>query len=307
MSTRSITILFFIFHFSFIFSQKELSEKENAYFKKYEDSLLYFQKKIFSTKDDSLAMQFNSKFLNVWDEVLSNQLSFEYPFDSLIEIGRLYSPDRKFRIVHWNFEFEDGTHSYFGFVQSFNKKTKEFEVFRLNDYSTEIKNPETHSGNHQKWFGALYYKIIPCSNYYLLLGLDLNDRSSGKKLIEVISFKENGEPLFGKSVFKFPKKDPKRIVFEYASGLVMTLKYFKEKDLIVFDHLIPSEPYLEGQYQFYGPDFSYNGFEYQKGKWKFVEDVDVKNLKNKKDDSWTSPENAKDKTNKKEKPVYSPR
>ena len=300
-------VLYIVTLSGILFAQKPLSETDLTYFKKYEDSLVYYQKKLYSTKNDSLAMKINRQFIKVWDEVLSNQLSFEYPFDSIKEVGRLYSPDRKFRIINWNFEFDDGTHSYFGFVQSLSKKKSEYELYELHDYSNEIKNPETHSGNHQKWFGALYYKIIPCSNYYVLLGLDLNDRASSKKLIEIISFKENGEPLFGKPVFKFPKKDPKRIIFEYASGIVMTLKYIKEKELIIFDHLAPTDSFLEGQYQFYGPDFTYDGFYYSKGKWKFEEDIDVKNIKNNKDNLWISPENAKERTNKKEKPVYTPR
>lgn len=285
----------------------ESQENNIVYFKKYEDSLVFLQKKLYNEKNDSISAKWNLKFIQLWEEVLSNQASFSYPFDSLIEIGRLYSPDNSFRIIHWNLEFENGTHGYYGFIQSYNKKNKQFELFKLNDFSDEIKYPETFIGNHNKWMGMLYYKIIPCNKYYLLLGLDLNDKLSRKKIIDVLSFKENGDPQFGKSVFKFPKKDPKRLQFEYSSDLVMTLKYLEEKQLIVFDHLAPREKFLEGQFQFYGPDFSYDGLQYQKGKWKYIEDLDVKNFKNKKDDLWVAPKDAVDKKNKKEKPIYKPK
>ncbi|HEX7415424.1 MAG TPA: hypothetical protein VF411_15380, partial [Bacteroidia bacterium] len=154
--------------------------------------------------------------------------------------------------------------------------------------------------DNTKWFGMLYYNIISCGDYYTLLGWDGNDKLISRKFIDVLSFKKDGSPVFGKEVFKMPKKYPKRVMFEYNSAFTITLQYNEAVKAIVFDHLIPKESYLEGQYQFYGPDFSYDAFVLKHGKWNFEEDVDVKNAKRKTDDV------RRDK-GKKEKAVYTPK
>ncbi len=280
------------------FAQQKLEEKDIVYFNKYQDSLRVLEKLVFHSKTDSLRIRYNKRFLEMWDEVLLNDLSFEFSFDSLKEVARLVSPDKKFRIVNWDMSRRDGTHFYFGFIQVRDEKGH-YELYRLQDHSASIKSPETHIGDHSKWFGMLYYKIIPCEDYYMLLGWDGNDKLTSRKFIDVLSFKNHTDPVFGKDVFKMPKKNPKRVMFEYSTELVMSVKYHEDKKMIVCDHLAPKDPYMEGQYQFYGPDFSYDAFKYDKGKWKYIEDVDVKNLKNKND--------LIEHQSTKEKPMYTPK
>ena len=80
----------------------------------------------------------------------------------------------------------------------------------------------------------------------------------------------------------------------------MTLRYNNSLNAIVFDHLAPKEEYLESQFQFYGPDLSYDAFIFRRGKWNFEEEVDVQNPKSKTD-------NIKRDKSKKEKNMYSPK
>ena len=265
-------------------SQIAMNAQDIAYFNKYQDTLCKLEKLLFYSKDDSIKIKSNKIFIEIFEEVLLNDLSFQFPFDSLKDIARLISPDNKFKIINWDFKRKDGTYHYFGFIQVKNGKNK-YELFKLQDHSAVIKNPETHVGDNTKWFGMMYYKIIACGDYYTLLGLDWNDKITSRKFIDILYFKENGQPMFGKDVFKISQKNPKRIMFEYSTEIVMSLKYYddKGKKLIVFDHLAPKDPFMEGQYQFYGPDFSYDAFKFNKGKWVYEIDFDAKNLKNKND------------------------
>jgi hypothetical protein len=57
----------------------------------------------------------------------------------------------------------------------------------------------------------------------------------------------------------------------------MSLRYQENKDWIVFDHLAPSQTSLEGQYEFYGPDFTFDAFQWEKKRWVFKANVDVRN------------------------------
>jgi hypothetical protein len=294
-----LIILFFISKNNFSFNVDELSDKDAAYFKSYELRLQALQKKIFSQKNDSLKLKYNQEFFNVLDTVLTAKGSFIFPFDSLTEITRLYSPDGFFRIINWNIFKNDGTYLFYGFIQTFDKKKKVYECHQLNNFTDNVKNEETFVGNSEKWLGMLYYKIIDNDGFYTLLGWAGKNKLTQKKYIDVLYFKKNGDPVFGKDVFKMPRKNPRRIVFEYSADLVMSLKYYEDKKLIVFDHLAPQESFMEGQYQFYGPDFSFDAFSLHKHKWRHLEDIDIKNFKNKN-------ENAKRKKHKDEKPIYVP-
>jgi hypothetical protein len=110
-----------------------------------------------------------------------------------------------------------------------------------------------------------------------LLGWDGNNDLTRKKVIDVLRFGSSGKPAFGANIFKFDKKKRKRIFFEYSAKTNMTLTYNEKHDMIVFDHLSPSESSYKGLYQYYGPDFSYDAMYFDKGKWQLVKDVDVRN------------------------------
>jgi hypothetical protein len=66
-----------------------------------------------------------------------------------------------------------------------------------------------------------------------------------------------------------------RIIFEFNERVQVTLEYNEVMKMIVFDHLSPSRPSLEGQYQFYGPDFSYDGLLFEDGIWKHYSDIQI--------------------------------
>ena len=172
-------------------------------------------------------------------------------------------------------------------------KIETMQLYPLIDKSAEIKNPDNAITDNKKWFGMWYYKIIPSKTktrtYYTLLGWDGNDKYSQKKIIDVLSFDNNGVPHFGADIFNFQKKYPKRIIFEYSATCNLSLKYSNQKDSIVFGHLAPIEPQLEGQYQYYCSDMSNDGFGFKKGKWNYGADVNAVNDKDEKDKIYHDP------------------
>jgi hypothetical protein len=150
----------------------------------------------------------------------------------------------------------------------------------------------------------LYYKIIPVKvkrkKYYTLLGGDKNDKLTSKRIIDVLYFIPDGSPRFGADLFKLEKRSPKRVIFEYSAQAIMSVKYNEETKQIVFDHLSPAQPNFEGQYQYYGPDFSFDALEFNKGKWVYIPDVDARNGKSNKDNQYKDPKDkGKDYENKK--------
>ncbi len=286
----------------------QLNDAEQQKFNFYNDSLKLICKKLFTSKSDLEKKKYNQELISTFQYALNTSNSFEYPFDSLSDIAFLTPSDKTFRIINWNIPNNDGTQEYFGFIQRkhiqvtkkrfFKKeKTETILLFPLIDKSIEIKNPENGISDHKKWFGMLYYKIISKKSkkysYYTLLAWDGNDQYSLKKIIDVLTFDEKGMPHFGADIFVMQKKYPKRIIFEYDATCTMSLKYNSKKDIIVFDHLAPTQPQLEGQFQYYCTDMSYDGFVFKNGKWNYITDVDITNEKDAIDKFYNDPHNKK--------------
>ncbi|RLD64650.1 MAG: hypothetical protein DRJ01_00140 [Bacteroidetes bacterium] len=273
---KILLLLTFVFIFSKVNSQNIGFDS----LKLQEDTLRVYFDSLAKQKDDSLKFKLNNKIIETFQQVFSNKESFEYVFN-IRHIGILKAPDNSFKIYNWNISLNDGSYKYFGFIQYFHKKSKQFLIYQLCDKSEEIINPQTMQLSNKNWFGALYYEIIlkksDKNKYYTLLAWDGNNDFSKKKIIDVLYFTKTGEPRFGKNIFIFNKEKKSRVIYEYSYLSTMTLRYNDKLNMIIADHLEPSKPSLKGQFQYYGPDFTYDGFFYKNGKWIYKQHIDVRN------------------------------
>ncbi len=267
----------------------------------------------FNSRKEIDRIEANKKFIAAWDLIVSNKNILNYSFDSLNGVSILSPKNNKFKLITWNLNKDDGTHTFFGYLLINNSKrikkgffkhetVEAYEHFKLLDKSWQIKNPETYIGTSDKWFGMLYTQLIECDDFFTLIGWDGNDKLTQRKFIDVLYFKPNGEAVFGKDVFKFPRKNPRRLMFEYSSDVTMSLKFNEKKNQIVYSHLAPREEgtVLEGQFQYYGPDGSFDALELRKDKWVTLEDIDARNEKNKND-------RAEKPDPEKQKPIFEPK
>ncbi len=268
--------LFFIFiliiSFSVTFSQTLENEEQN---------LQNLFEKLKFAKIDISKDSINKIIVLNFKTFLENENSFEYKFSKLQNVSILQSEDEKLKIFNWNLSYQKGDFKYFGFIQYFDKKGKTYKISELKDNSDKISNPESKSLNPENWFGALYYKILETGSKknpdYILLAWDGNNNFTNKKIIDVLYFDEENSPVFGKQIFNLENKTVSRIIFEYSEQAKMLLKYDEFYKMIIWDHLSPSRPELKGQFQYYGPDFSYDGLFFEKGIWEFQSNVKVQN------------------------------
>lgn len=297
------------------FGFAQLSETDNKYFSELEDSLKHISQKVFFSKKESNRFEANKQFLALWNVILKDEKSMQYPFDSLKQdVSLILSPDKKFRIITWDMRKEDQTYFYFGFIQVNNTKTikkglfkkettSQYEVFQLLDKSATVKTPENYISDPSKWFGMLYVDVIKSDDdFYTLIAWDGNDKLTQRKFIDILSFKSDGTPVFGKDVFEFPGKFAKRIMFEYASEVSMSLKYNTARKQLIFSHLAPNtaNALLEGQFQYYGPDGSFDALTMKKGNWIYEPAIDIRKDKDKSD-------NVRKPEPEKQTPVYKPK
>ncbi len=166
-------------------------------------------------------------------------------------------------------------------IQNINNR---LNVIKLNDRTDEIRTPERSKVSADKWYGALYTDLVEIRSKklvtYTLLGFKGNDGMVKTRVIDVMTI-SGRKVYFGASIFKHDRKTLFRHIFRYSAGANMMLRYDEKLKMIVFDHLSPSDPIFNGQYRFYGPDFSYDGYRYDKGNWIFVQELDLRNPKTK--------------------------
>ncbi|HEY4155965.1 MAG TPA: hypothetical protein VGM24_11075 [Puia sp.] len=282
-------ILFIVF--SGVFNQasaQRLSPAEKASLDLRQDSLKSYAYNIVNAPEANERFRSDSFFVRMLVRALKIPNSFYYPFDSLQSISKLYAPDSSFRIFTWQVKKDEMTYMQRGAIQ---RRTPDgsLKLTGLHDVSMFTARPLDSIRTANNWIGAIYYRIIEKSvqgkNIYTLLGFDSYNFASNKKWMEVLSFDENGQPVFGGPYFSFrndsakaSKKAVLRFNIEYKKEAATTFNYDSTLDMIIYDNLI-SESNEPTRKDTYVPDGDYEGFKWQNGQWVHVVKVFTTSLK----------------------------
>ncbi len=271
---------FLVFFFSLIaplFAQsQQLDLKE---FNKREDSLKKFAYAIVFANTPEQRLRADSNFVRSLVRTLKLKNSFYFPFDSLQTVSHLYSPDSTFRIFTWQFKKDEFFYLQRGAIQM---KTPDgsLKLIALHDVSMFTKKPMDSIRTANNWIGAIYYRIIQKESngkkIYTLLGVDDYSIGSNKKWMEILTFNNNGDPIFGGPYISFrddsaksSKKPVLRFGIEYKKEAASTFNYDPSLDMIVFDQLI-SESDEPDNKETYVPDGDFEGFKWQDGLWVHI-------------------------------------
>ncbi|WP_157580348.1 hypothetical protein [Segetibacter koreensis] len=246
-----------------------------------EDSMKIYGRKMIMEKTASQRFIADSVFIRMLVRSLKTPYSFNYPFDSLQTVSNIYAPDSTFRIFSWQFTRDDDYYRQRGAIQM---KTADgsLKLFPLLDMSDFTKAPQDSIRTGQNWIGAIYYGIVMKTfnnkKYYTLLGFDDNNMRSTKKWIEVLTFNENGKPVFGGPYFTVLKDSlnasttPARYCMEYKKQGNARMNYDKDMDMIVYDHLVSESNEPSKAYTLI-PDGDYQGFKWDNGKWIQIDKI----------------------------------
>jgi hypothetical protein len=238
-------------------------------------------KQLHRTNDDKEKRKLNDSLVKVVEAFLKDPASYNQSLDSIKYLGKVPSPDNTFRILNWDLSFNDNTFAYFTYIQMNPQGKGGYRVFPVKDNPLVRSEIEQAQYTSENWYGALIYKVVHTryhkQDFYTLLAMEFNDLLSSYKLIDILTFSKNGDPVFGAPVFKTPEGIKSRMIFEYAAQASMGLRWDEKVSMIVFDHLSPIRPDMTGNFKFYGPDFSYDGLKFEKGFWIFKSDLDLTN------------------------------
>jgi len=255
----------------------------------------------------------NSKLIDIVKHQLTEDKKHIQKLDSSALIFELISQDKTIQILSWAILYHDHW-EYYGFIKSYNKQQKAFEIFELTPYNFIEAYKASSGNNDHHWPAAVYLKLIENTynkrTYYTLLGWIAKENQTSYKIIEVLTISNNGTPSFGKSpFFQINNEHKNRMLFGYNAQSSFQLDYgnysyitkkwntpkrrydtktFQEK-LIVFDHLVSMYPDLQDYDEFLVPSGNVvDAFRFEKGKWMMINDIDARNMKNQKEEN-TSP------------------
>lgn len=225
-------------------------------------------------------LEINDSIRAIIDSYAVSDTIFSHRFTNLRYLGQITSPDSLVKIITWNLILEDGVSKYFCYLIRREGISEKSRVFRLCAPYNEAAIRTDTAYSLSDWYGALYYNLKPFvfnrKISYIILGIDYGNSFVTRKIIDVLSFTPDGGIIFGLNCFTDGITVKPRVVFEYAATAVMSLK-FEGNNTVVFDHLSPFSPGLKDNRQFYGPDFSFDSYNFDKGMWRLKSDIDIRN------------------------------
>lgn len=273
-------------------------------FRFWEDSLIRLRDEVMNEPNETIRLENNEDFMTLLETVLQMPNSFKFTWDSVKNFSIQESPDKLFKIYTWYVMKADYSVENFGFIQVYNEGRKKYILFPLYDKRGTIDYPSTYIGNQNRWYGAVYYKIVLLKdnkvNYYTLLGWNGNNLFTNQKIIEILRFNKDMAPIFGARVFKGYPDKVSRIIFEYAKDASLHLNYEEQQykvstgkynpktkqvvyetvncPMIIFDQLIPYNDDMPDLSAYKVPESSLNqGFIADNGRWKFMKSVQGSN------------------------------
>lgn len=264
-------ILFFILDFCLI----TCLQAQSMTWEQYDEKLSEMGKIILSdtnSMERKAAVEYVTDFFNTQ---LQDPSTFKKKFVKSDFFSVLYPADSSFRILTGQHFVNDNEYRYYGGIQ---KASGGFIPFTDRSYENLAESLTNEELRANEWQGALYYRLFDCKlkgdKYYLLLGYNAHSFFNKQKIIEVLSFDQDGRPLFGKDVFVRDSTDygddRLRYIYTYSADVAMKLNYDDEEKIIVLDHLVPMQEIFVGQGETSVPDGTYEGFRYKRGRWRHI-------------------------------------
>jgi hypothetical protein len=184
------------------------------------------------------------------------------------------SPDSLLKIISWNLILYDEPSRYNSYII---RKTDSGIGNKIYKLSTGYKDGRVKTDTtcfQTDWYGALYYDLKPHKaagkQLWVVLGIDYGNPEVTRKIIDVVSFGPDDSIIFGYKFFRSGEDVKFRVVFEYSSLAIMSLRFRSDRS-ILFDHLVPFA--VDGKPS-YGPDYSFDAYNFENGMWNLKINVD---------------------------------
>jgi hypothetical protein len=256
-----------------------ISQQDIEKFRIMEDSLLVTADSMYNAFIPDARIGYSERLVRQLVRTLRIPNSYLYRFDTLGKLlNIIYSDDNAFRIFNWGVEPNNISKRYYGAIQLPGEKLR---LIGLNDYAEQMeKGAEDSILTGGKWFGGLYYRIIPRSvngkTVYTLFGLNSGNPLMNRKFLDALTFDGKGvtfgAPIFGVVSMNFPQQRVNRFILEYKKSVQASMNWDSERKMIVFDKLMSEVNDPHRKYT-YVPSGQYDGFDWENETWTYIRDL----------------------------------
>ena len=216
----------------------------------------------------------HTMFESLIREVMKEDNSFSYPFDSLKWVSKIMAPDFSFRILTWQLNITDTDVRYSGIFQT------DKGIFYLEDNGWQDHDIDYDEFSENNWYGQVYYNLHHYREgdnvNYLLFGHRQLKSGDRIKVAEIVTIGDDGIK-FGKAVFEDPKNIglfKNRIVHRTSFESSSRLNYMPDFSIIIYDHTMSVPASREpGAKMITVADGTYHGYERAGEKWKFIDNA----------------------------------
>jgi hypothetical protein len=224
--------------------------------------------------DDNDKLRINDSIRLIVDKYVSSDTIFTHRFDNLRYLGQVTSPDSLLKIVSWNLILYNEPSRYNSYIIRKMDPGIDNKIYKLSAGYKEGRVTTDTTYIQTDWYGALYYDLRPLKaagkQLWVVLGIDYGNPESTRKIIDAVSFGPDDSIIFGHKFFQSGEYVKFRVVFEYSSLAIMSLR-FRSDSSILFDHLVPFA--ADGRPS-YGPDYSFDAYKFENGRWNLKINVD---------------------------------
>lgn len=244
-----------------------------------EESISALLEKCFASTGDDDRRRLSGEACEQLHQLMQYDAAFQYEFSLLKNISSVYSDDGAVRVLTFAVPLNNGRkYLYHGLVAYYDEE-EGMKVTRLTDDEKKTRNPQFVDMQASNWYGAVYYQVQQVgsrrSPVYALCGWDGADLFTNRKVLEQLTFDDEYNARFGGSFQTEHSDGLHRIVFEFTEKAVMSLQFDPRLQMVVGDHLSAPAEFVHDP-RYYGPDMSFDGYYYEKGKWHYEPDIDVK-------------------------------
>ena len=277
---RTALLVFCLLSFMFAIPAKAvLQPVDLRTIQQMEDSLNVTADSMYGAFLPDTRLAYSERFARQLVKALKVSDSWSYDFPKLSQrIYIIYPEDKSFRIFNWDIAPADATRRYYGAIQL---PGEELKLHGLVDYSMHLgKMAEDSILTGGKWFGCLYYRIrqteVEGQKMYTLFGLNAAGRLSNRKVLDPLTFNENG-PVFGAPIFNVrsaarPSERVNRFILEFKKDVQVALNWDEQRKNIYFDNLV-SQVNDPGRKYTYVPSGQIDGFRWNGSHWDYVQNI----------------------------------
>ncbi|MBK7963922.1 MAG: hypothetical protein IPK10_00450 [Bacteroidetes bacterium] len=259
------------FFFFLLISFQGTCTPDTLAFKPAISRLIILGDSVLTLREDGIKDSLNQEFSKLLDSILYAPEGTKLSFHQVKSLSVAQDPSKKVKAITWMLSKKNGSEfQYFGYLITQLDPKNPAIITRLNQ-NKELNRDELEylKSDSSNWMGCIYYSIVTDrykkKDYFLLLGWAPQSQFTTRKLVEPINITPTKINI-GVPVIKAGGKAKTRLVFEFNAQVSVSLRYNKDKKMIVMDHLSSSDPRPEskGMYQLYGPDLSYDGLKFEK-------------------------------------------